>query len=377
VQRGWVERHGAGWRGVWRDGGGRDGPRRHTSIVPRKDQAQRLLRDVLLGVEAGAAAPRAVEPITLGELIDRFAAQHDATPVTKQKMRHAFKQPRRQWGHLAAVTITPEQINRWLVSSGLRPSTRYSYLGALRQVYRFGQDNRLVSKNPARRAKTPAVRRSEGLLPFASWEEVEQVAAEVGRWAAFVILAADTGARPGELARLEHRHVIGAKVYLPGTKTRNARRIVTLTPRGVAAYRSIARSLRTPLVFHTPNGKPFDLHNWRSRVWYPALDLAGLRRRGPYQLRHTFAYFSLLAGVPIADLSVEMGHSNVALTFQTYGHWSDAMGDRAAKLRNDWAKDHPDPTLGGAGASTPTRPPRLNLVSAAPAETASQSTDRG
>jgi hypothetical protein len=56
------------------------------------------------------------------------------------------------------------------------------------------------------------------------------------------------------------------------------------------------------------------------------------------QLRHTFAYFSLRAGVPISDLSVEMGHESIRLTHETYGHWSDEMGDRAANLRAAWAK---------------------------------------
>lgn len=135
-------------------------------------------------------------------------------------------------------------------------------------------------------------------------------------------------------------HVIANRVYLPGTKTRHARRIVTLTPRGVAAYQSIPRYLAEPLVFHT-SGKPLDLHNWRSRIWYPALELAGLAPRGPYQLRHTFAYFSLLAGVPLADLSLEMGHESVRLTLDSYGHWGDEMGARAADLRATWASHHP------------------------------------
>jgi integrase len=346
VQSGWVERHGDGWRGVWRDAGRRGGTRRHTAVVPCKGQALRLLREALRQADLGpAGTPTEPEPITLADLIGRFEAQHDASPATKRKVHDALRHPRTQWGDLAAAAITPEQINRWLAASNYRASTRQTLLAALRQVYNFGSDNRLVTDSPARRAKTPSVRRSDGLLPFASWEEVERVAAEAGRWGAFIILAADTGARPGELARLEHGHVIGTKVHLPGTKTRNARRIVTLTPRGVAAYQSIPRNLTTPLVFHTPSGDPFDLHNWRNRVWYPALDLAGLARRGPYQLRHSFAFFSLLAGVPIADLSVEMGHTNVTLTFQTYGHWSDAMGDRAANLRAAWAttrrRDHP------------------------------------
>jgi hypothetical protein len=46
---------------------------------------------------------------------------------------------------------------------------------------------------------------------------------------------------------------------------------------------------------------------------------------------------SLKAGVPIADLSVEMGHENSVITSETYGHWSREMGNRAAALRETWA----------------------------------------
>jgi integrase len=132
--------------------------------------------------------------------------------------------------------------------------------------------------------------------------------------------------------------VDGNRCYLPGTKTRRARRVVTLTDRGVAAYSSIPKEPGVALVFHT-QGKPLDFHNWRVRVWTPALQLAGLTYRAPYQMRHTFAYFSLRAGVPVSDLAVEMGHSSIKLTHDTYGHWHDDIGARAAALRSRWASD--------------------------------------
>lgn len=46
---------------------------------------------------------------------------------------------------------------------------------------------------------------------------------------------ADTGARPAEAARLEHRHVDGNVVELPCSKTEHAWRTVHMTDRGVDA----------------------------------------------------------------------------------------------------------------------------------------------
>jgi integrase len=53
--------------------------------------------------------------------------------------------------------------------------------------------------------------------------------------------------------------------------------------------------------------------------WYPALDAAGVPRRGPYCLRHTFATEALAGGVSIFELARLMGTS-VAMIDRTYGH---------------------------------------------------------
>ena len=51
----------------------------------------------------------------------------------------------------------------------------------------------------------------------------------------------------------------------------------------------------------------------------PALDAAGIERRGPYHLRHTFATEALAAGVSIFELARVMGAS-VKEIDRTYGH---------------------------------------------------------
>jgi integrase len=56
-------------------------------------------------------------------------------------------------------------------------------------------------------------------------------------------------------------------------------------------------------------------------------------------MRHTFAVWSLRAGVPIQDVGREMGHADVSITFRTYGQWADEMGTRAANLRAAWGRE--------------------------------------
>jgi integrase len=70
------------------------------------------------------------------------------------------------------------------------------------------------------------------------------------------------------------------------------------------------------------------LDNWRTREWYDALDGAGIARRGPYHLRHTFASEALAAGISIFELSRLMGTS-VKEIDRTYGHLVRDSGGRS------------------------------------------------
>jgi integrase len=50
------------------------------------------------------------------------------------------------------------------------------------------------------------------------------------------------------------------------------------------------------VLFPTPGGGRIDINNFRHRGWTPALKAAGLKHRRIYDLRHTYATWSLAAG---------------------------------------------------------------------------------
>ncbi len=56
------------------------------------------------------------------------------------------------------------------------------------------------------------------------------------------------------------------------------------------------------------------------------LDKAELHRRGPHQMRHTFASLLLQAGVPITYVSSQLGHRDSAITLRVYAHWLPEAG---------------------------------------------------
>jgi integrase len=328
MQTGSVLRSGRGWRGYYREGG----KRRGTETFTRKGEARDALNRELDRVRVGDGY---MPPITLAELADRFLAQYAAGPETVKFARRRLVRPVAALGAAQAGDVTPEALQRVLAGVPGK-AWRYDICRTLRMVYRFGVANRLVRSNPATLVKIPMPRRSERMLPFEDWAEVDAAAAEAGRWGPLIMFMADTGARPGEAISLEHRHVHGAHVELPGTKTSGAWRTVHLTERGRNAIEAMPRSIATRRVFNI-DGRPISWPYFTREVWHPALQLAELEKRPPYSLRHTFAYWSLRAGVPIATLAREMGHASTERTFSVYGGWCHEMGADAAALRESWA----------------------------------------
>jgi integrase len=98
-----------------------------------------------------------------------------------------------------------------------------------------------------------------------------------------------------------------------------SRRRVALSARALAALDALPARLSTPLLFPAPSGGYIGLDTWRTREWYPALEAAGIGKRGPYHLRHTFASEALAASVSTFELSRLMGTS-IAMIDRTYGH---------------------------------------------------------
>src|SRR5215218_3417505 len=100
-------------------------------------------------------------------------------------------------------------------------------------------------------------------------------------------------------------------------KTAGSRRAVPLRARVVTALEAMPN--RRGILFSAPEGGRIEINNFRSRSWAPALAAAGIKHRRMYDLRHTYATWSLAAGVDISTLARRMGTS-VKMIDRTYGH---------------------------------------------------------
>lgn len=115
------------------------------------------------------------------------------------------------------------------------------------------------------------------------------------------------------------RTVVDGRVREFRGKTEKRMRRVPLRQRVITALAERPANLSSRLVFPAQRGGYLNVDNWRRRDWYPALEAAGLERRGPYAMRHTYATFSIAAGVDVFVLARRMGTS-VEMIEKHYGH---------------------------------------------------------
>jgi hypothetical protein len=104
---------------------------------------------------------------------------HQAEPVTIAKLRRLLAKAIVVLGDVRLADLSPKQVYTWrlTVSEGLR----FEATQALRQVLNRAVDWGLIDSNPAKRGIRNAPRRAREKRPFESWQQIEAVAAELGR----------------------------------------------------------------------------------------------------------------------------------------------------------------------------------------------------
>lgn len=283
---------------------------------------------------------------TIGELGRHFLAQHEASPARIELLRHMVLSVADPIAHHRADHIGPTDIARW--RAALSPPTRWQATQAVAQVTGWARRWQLIERDPFEHVSNPRPPQTE-FVPFTGWAEIEAVAAELpANLALLPWLGAGCGLRPGELLGLTWDCVGIARKELTvrrtawrgqlrsTLKTGRSKRIVPIRGRVLEQLVRTTPQQRTGLVFSSIAGTPLDLHNVRSRAWRPALQRAAIDHpHRIYDLRHTYATWSLRAGVSLFQLARRMGTS-IDMIDATYGHLAADAAAHERELLDQW-----------------------------------------
>jgi len=340
--QGSVFRAGRGWGIRWPENGAR-----HQKTGFRTRTEARAWWDEHVRPRLRRGLPSA--DVTLADFTSLYLERWGPTvaPRTSSTLRRWLAPALRQFGGftLAELEGAAADIARWRAQL---PSDdqRHKATRALRQTLAAAQRWGFITVNPALAAGPNPAPRSAEIRPFTR-DELRRILLELGgQDRALVLFAAETGLRTNEWCAVERRDVdwrdpavTVARRYASGRLTgypKTVRRRVPLTPVALDALRGLPPRLDSQLLFPSPGGGHLRLDNWAMRVWRPALDAAGVQRRGPYHLRHTFATEALAAGVSIFELARLMGSSVETID----RHYAGFVRESEGRLRDLLAARH-------------------------------------
>lgn len=319
-----------------------------------RDEADRFARKVEVSKDEGTY----IDP-TLGRTLFRDWAEDwlaSVTPALKPTTSSGYRTLLRKhilpaFAVVPLAKIRPVDVRRFvadLSDQGMSSSRIRSTYFLLQAILRAAVESAYIGRSPCLGVKLPRALVREML--FLSAVEVKRIGDAVpDQYRALVYLLAYGGLRWGEAAALRRKNVnvlrrrvevaeslsdVDGHLHFGPTKTHQARQI--------AIPKSLNEQLRThleryvnkdrnALVFTSPEGDPLRLPNFRRRVWWPALDEAGIPRAVRiHDLRHTCASLLIAQAAHPKAIQQHLGHSSISVTLDRYGHLFPDQQDQVA-----------------------------------------------
>lgn len=247
-----------------------------------------------------------------------------------------------------SVQDVQELVNR-LYADGNSERTLHRVRTVLSSALSRAEKEELVYRNVARLVDLPKYER-KAITPWTGEQATAFLAACTGnRWEIGYHLLLTYGMRRGEVLGLRwsdidfEQDIIHVRQQLQRiqgvlqtgpVKTSAGRRDLPLLP-NIREMLLQLREMRAPdadeLVLLSSTGTPVDPKNF-VRTFHEIRDQAGLPRITVHHTRHTAATLLKNLGVPVRDVQLILGHSNITTTQEIYQH-GDVTGQREALER--------------------------------------------
>lgn len=380
--------HGRGnrWRGYWYETSPTSsgaGTRRRARLFRTKIEAQRFLADVAHRQRTNAYLPPERGETTFAESAEEWlSSSHHLKASTRYRYTRELRTyvlPK--WGHRQVGTLNRREIQAWIseLVDGTAPASYKSRANGLSSpdspgvmrmplspnsikhrvhivsaVLNWCVESEILTANPASKLRAPRPQTIEHI--YLNFDEVDALALSAFDVTAnetdrsLVYLLAYTGLRINEALalRVSSLDFVRGRIQVKQAWTSDADgRAMLGTPKSGKARTVGAPSFlwgtlqeltvgrdRNDFVFQAPRGGPMSDHNWRTRVFNLARDLAGLEPGlTPHKLRHTAASMAIAAGADVKLVQQMLGHADATETLNTYSHlWPDRIDEISTKL---------------------------------------------
>ena len=271
-------------------------------------------------------------------------------------------------GDTLLVGISPAMISKLLVDfqkAGYAHATAVKLYNILNGIFEMAFLDDSIPINPMLKVKRPAPRKDEAPKEEAdkalTVKELSRVLScveqEPLKWQAYINLAADSGARRGELCGLQWSDIEWSK----GTVT--IRRNLQYTP-AAGVYETSPKNGKTRTVdvgeetlalllkhrreqsaehlskwVFTQDGTADPMHPQSPTRYFKKFGAKyGIEDFHPHKLRHSSASIAITNGADIVSVSERLGHSDTAVTLRMYAHANEESIRRAGQTVRDALK---------------------------------------
>ena len=255
-----------------------------------------------------------------------------------------------EFGSHRAIDFSATHIKSWVRKQDVTAKRVRNVLSPLRQVLAEALNDGEIERDPfdkldlsALLAKTAKASEYE-VDPFDAAERVKILeACRTDQERNLYEFWFETGLRTGELIALRWHHIDWvhkiARVETNFTagvekapKTKAGVRDVELSDEAIAALirQKSLTSLAGDHIFLNPRtDRPWEGDApLRRTSWDHTCKLAGVRRRNPYQIRHTWGSRMVSAGYNLFWIAEQMGHETIEMVIQHYGKWMPGEGKK-------------------------------------------------
>ncbi len=271
-------------------------------------------------------------------------------------------------GSALLTEVTPAMITKLLIDfqkAGYAHATAIKLYNILNGVFEMAFLDDSIPINPMLKVKRPAPRKGEQPREendkALTAKELAQVLSCVEReplkWRVYINLAADSGARRGELCglwwsdidwksgtatiRRNLQYTATAGVYETSPKNGKSR-IVDIGPETLSLLRQF-RTEQAAICFSkyvfTQDGTAEPMHPQSPTRYFKKFgERYGIKDFHPHKLRHSSASIAITSGADIVSVSERLGHSDTAVTLRMYAHANEESIRRAGQIVRDALK---------------------------------------
>ncbi len=309
--------------------------RKSTGLKNNKENMLKVQMEILPLFIANIDGPST--DVKVSYYVNRFLEEkkHIVKSVTYYRYERIIK----RWiipfyGERKVITIRASVVKDYVNNQynlAKTPKSVEQYITTFRGILQEAVYDGILSSNPfesiKRRKKEKPI-----VTPF-SKEEVNLLLENTTGWFQnYIGLAVNTGLRSGELLGLKWSDIDDKYIKIRRTRDKEDSTPKTASSnRDIPIFECIKKFINNQrlltgnmeYVFVTSSNLPWSDTQWICKFyWYPLLEKLDLKKRRPYEMRHTFATNMLNSGYfKVTEIAHLLGHTTTEYLFNVYSRY--------------------------------------------------------